>query len=137
MFCPRIRKVSYGFSGKVNPLAGALVLLAGAILVIGAILLFRGRGFGGLEPLPTLEYQSSPNNFLGNRYLLTGQIHSLLLWDQGVGRLVAVKPEGVPSRVAVFVPDSLAVSLHTGQRYHMDVAVQEGGLLYVLALEKY
>ncbi len=126
-----------GYPGKVNPVSGALVALALAALVIASVLFLKSGGFSSLEPLPALQYQNNPTNFLGNRYRLTGQIHSMLLWQEGTGKLVAVQPEGLDSRVAVFVPDSLGVSLHTGQRYHMDIVVREGGLIYVEDLVKY
>lgn len=135
MRCPNSADFA-GRPGKVNPVSGALVALALAALVIAMVLILKG-GVGSREPLPAVEYQSNPTNFLGNRYSLTGQIHSMLLWQEGIGKLVAVQPEGVKSRVAVFVPDSLGVSLHTGQRYHMDIAVREGGLIYVEDLAKY
>ncbi|WOO42407.1 hypothetical protein [Rubellicoccus peritrichatus] len=124
-------------AGKISPIASALVVIIGAVIVIGAVLLLKGGSYSGLEPLPSAEYRRSPENFLGNQYRLTGQVHSLLLWEEGTGRLLAVIPEGDTGRLAVFVPDELQQSLHTGQRYHMQVAVKKGGLLYVEDLEKY
>lgn len=124
-------------SGKINPTTGAIVFLLAAILVIGVLLLIEEGGFNSEEPLPADAYRENPANFLGNRYELTGQVHSLLLWEQGLGRLVAVTPDAGSGRIAVYVPDSLGVSLHTGQRYEWELSVRDGGLLYVEDLEKY
>lgn len=123
--------------GKVSPMTGATLFLLAAIIVIGILLLLQNGGFSRLEPLPTAAYQANPANFLGNRYELMAQVHSLLLWEKGIGRLVALTPDSEPGRVAVFVPEALDVSLHTGQRYLWEISVREGGLLYVEDLEKY
>lgn len=123
--------------GKASPAAVVIVVLVGAIVVILAALFFKGGGRSNMEPLPAQAYRDRPEGFLGNSYRLTCQVHSLLLWEEGVGRLLAVVPQNETGRLAVFVPESLGQSLHTGQRYHMDVAVRKGGLLYVEDLTKY
>lgn len=124
-------------SGNVSSRATAIVVLVGAIIVTSAVLISSMGGFSKLEPLPASAYRAEPEAYLGDRYRLTAQVHSLLLWEEGTGRLFAVIPEGDQGRLSVFVPESLNKILHTGQGYHMDVAVREGGLLYVEGLEKY
>lgn len=107
------------------------------LIVVVVMTVFRGQRFSGLEPLPIVDFRNSPNNHQGNSYLLEGQIQALLLWEEGVGRLLAVTPNSDNKRIVVFVPDSLDKSLHTGQRYQMAVSIGKGGLVQVSDLDKF
>ncbi len=113
------------------------MLLAG--LVLGSLLLTAcSRGeFSGLETLPVGDYVQKPDNFLGNTYQLTVQIDSQIVWEEGVGRILAVLADGSSSRVPVFVPDGIEQNLHVGQRYRMRVNIRQGGLIYVENLRKF
>ncbi|MEM9227902.1 MAG: hypothetical protein AAGA45_08025, partial [Verrucomicrobiota bacterium] len=101
------------------------------------LLIVRSDPYNALEAFPHESYQQQPTNLLGNRYALNAQIHSMLAWDEGTGRLLAVIPEGSTARLPVFISDALGVSIHTGQRYKMQVAIGQGGLVSVESLEKY
>ncbi len=116
------------------PLFG-LIFLA-IVVVIGTLLLRSGR-FSGLEAFPVQAYREQPLNLLGNRYVLDAQIHSQLRWEEGVGRLIAVRPDGATERVPIFVERDAAENLQVGQRYRMRIVVRDQGLIFVEDLEKY
>lgn len=97
-----------------------------------------GRGeFARLEPLPVGTYLLRPGDYLGNTYSLKGRIDSQIRWEEGVGRILALRPEGSPTRLPVFVPAAAGQNLHVGQIYEMRVVIREGGLIYVEALRKF
>ena len=117
-------------------LAGYAFLLS---LLVG-ILLFSSCGDGkssDLELLPIDTYLEKPSDFLGNRYMLRVQIDEQLKWEKGLGRVLAVVAEGSNVRIPVFVPESAGDNLHVGQRYELHVIIEQGGLIYVEALQKY
>lgn len=108
------------------------------LILCGILLAACGQGnFSGLEDLPVDDYVKKPGNFLGNTYLLSVQIDSQIQWEEGVGRILAVEPEGVASRIPVFVPDAIEQNLHVGQRYEMRANIRKGGLIYVEDLRKF
>ena len=90
-----------------------------------------------LELFPTQNYLQKPGDFLGNRYVLRAQINEQLKWEKGLGRVLAVVAEGSEARLPIFVPDSGGQNLHVGQRYELEVIIEQGGLIYVEALRKY
>ena len=110
-----------------------------AVLILCTVLLSAcGRGgFSGLEALPVDDYLEKPRNFLGNTYQLSGQIDSQIEWEEGLGRILAVKAAGGASRIPVFVPDAVEQNLYVGQRYKMRVNIRKGGLIYVEDLRKF
>ncbi len=120
--------------GKVLP-----YLITGIVVLIGAIIFFgfTGGDFSKLEPLPADQYLNKPADFLGNTYVLRGQIDSQIKWEKGVGRILAVDPDVGSARLAIFVPERVGDNIHIGQRFEMRVRIQEGGLIYVEALRKY
>lgn len=124
-------------SPKFNPLVSGALFLGVVALVAALLLVVRSNPYDSLETFPHESYARQPDNLLGNQYSLNAQIHSQLAWEEGTGRLVAVMPEGSDQRLPVFIPDSLGKSIHTGQRYKMQVAIRQGGLVYVEDLEKY
>lgn len=128
-------KSSTVHAGKSNTIAivGAIAIAAAVIIVV--LLATRGGSSSRLEPFPTLAYLESPKNYLGNAYRIDAQVDSMLNYKPGVGRLLVVKSEGKP--IPVFLPDGLIESIHTGQRYHLDVNIGNGGLIYINDLEKY
>jgi hypothetical protein len=101
-------------------------------------LVVGGCGRSGGEAFPVPVYLEAPDNLLGNRYSLDAEIDSQLRWQEGVGRLVAVRPlEGDSSaRLPLFVADSLQSNLMVAQRYRFEISVGRGGLLTVVALRK-
>ena len=111
-----------------------------AVLCMIAATIFSGCSggeFSNLEPLPTESYLERPADFLGNDYSVRSQIDSQIQWEKGVGRILAVLPEGSSNRLPVFVPESVGGNIHIGQRFEMRVRIEEGGLIYVEALRKY
>jgi len=121
---------------KKNWVTGVIAL--GVICLVGiTILVFKSQPFSGLDTFPVGSYRSSPANLTGNQYYLEAQIDSMILADEDKGRLFAVIPAGESNRLLVFVPFSLEKNIHKDQRYRMGVAVMDGGLIYVNALEKY
>ncbi|MDQ8195702.1 hypothetical protein QEH59_14805 [Coraliomargarita sp. SDUM461004] len=90
-----------------------------------------------LETLPINHYLQKPGDFLGNRYVLRAQINEQLKWEKGLGRVLAVVVEGSDARLPVFVPETVGDNLHVGQRYELEVIIEQEGLIYVEALRKY
>ncbi len=90
------------------------------------------------EPFPVTAYLNTPENLQGNHYTLQAEIDAQLLWKEGTGRLLAVRPLGPDSgsRLSVFIADSLKANLMVAQRYQLELTVRNGGLLYVTALRK-
>ncbi|WP_309380327.1 hypothetical protein [Cerasicoccus frondis] len=121
--------------GKFNATVAVSVVAVVAAIVIVLVLALQGGSRSRLEPFPTAAYLASPQNFLGNSYQVDAQVDSMLSYRPGLGRLLVVKSEG--KAIPVFLEEGLADSIHTGQRYHMDVSVGDGGLLYVINLQKY
>lgn len=119
----------------------ALPIVIGVVVLVMAIGLFvslQSNGASDLEPFPAKSYLESPGDFLGNTYVLNAQIDSQLRWEKGVGRVLAVKVTGDDrTRIPVFVPDTIGANVHKGQRYELEVLIEEGGLIYVEALRKY
>ncbi len=126
---------------RTKQTGSALPIVIGVVVLIMAIGLYVGlksNGASDLEPFPAKNYLESPGDFLGNSYALNAQIDSQLRWEKGVGRVLAVKVTGdSKTRIPVFVPDSIGANVHKGQRYEMEVLIEEGGLIYVEALRKY
>ena len=87
--------------------------------------------------LPIDTYLQKPGDFLGNRYMLRVQIDEQLKWEKGLGRVLAVVAEGSDARLPVFVSESAGDNLHVGQRYELQAIIEQGGLIYVEALQKY
>ncbi len=122
---------------NLSVLPASRLTLAGLILC-SLLLAACGKGnFSGLEALPVDDYVRNPGNFLGNTYSLSVQIDSQIEWEEGVGRILAVNPDGAASRIPVFVPDAVQQNLHVGQRYRMRVIIRKGGLIYVEDLRKF
>ncbi len=108
-----------------------------AALAVGVFIFFGQGRFRGLQDFPAATYLESPESLQGNRYLLDAWIESQLVWREEVGRVMEVRAASGSGKVAVFVPASLPQNLYVGQRYRMDVRVQQRGLIHVQHLEKY
>lgn len=117
-------------------LAGFALLLSllGGMLCLSAC---GDRKGSNLELLPIDTYLQKPGDFLGNRYMLRVQIDEQLKWEKGLGRVLAVVAEGSEARLPVFVSESAGDNLHVGQRYELQAIIEQGGLIYVEALQKY
>lgn len=128
---------SGGANGKRVPLWPLFVLIFLAVVVVVGVMLLRSGRFGGLEEFPVDSYREQPMNLMGNSYLLSAQIDSQLRWEEEVGRLIAVRPDGTKERLPVFIDAGTGANLQVGQRYRMQVVVREHGLIIVEDLEKY
>ena len=111
-----------------------LLSLLGGMLSLSAC---GERKSSDLEVLPIDTYLQKPGDFLGNRYVLRVQINEQLKWEKGLGRVLAVVAEGSEARLPVFVSESAGDNLHVGQRYELQAIIEQGGLIYVEALQKY
>jgi len=119
---------------------GKLANYAFLLGLLGGIPFFTACGdreSSDLEILPIDTYLQKPGDFLGNRYMLRVQIDEQLKWEKGLGRVLAVVAEGSDARLPVFVSESAGDNLHVGQRYELQAIIEQGGLIYVEALQKY
>lgn len=123
--------------GKVNPVLIAFLIPLGVMLAAGVFIFARNRMHHALEPLDVAAYHHSSADLRGNHYSLDAQIDSQLEWNEGFGRLLAVKPVNGGERLSVFVPDTVSSDVRAGQRYHLDVVIKDMGLIQVEALQKY
>ena len=125
-----------GECGARGKLASHVFLLGllGGMLTLSAC---GERKSSDLEVLPIDTYLQKPGDFLGNRYMLRVQINEQLKWEKGLGRVLAVVAEGSDARLPVFVSESAGDNLHVGQRYELQAIIEQGGLIYVEALQKY
>ncbi|MEN8725972.1 MAG: hypothetical protein ACN4GF_02545 [Lentimonas sp.] len=116
-----------------------LQIIARAMLCVAAFAFTNcsDGNFSNLETLPAQQFLEKPIDFLGNTYSVRAQIDSQIKWEKGVGRILAVLPEGSSKRLPVFVAETVGDNIHIGQRFEMRVRIQEGGLVYVEALRKY
>jgi hypothetical protein len=115
----------------------AISALACALLAACLLTACSAGHRSDLETLPIDNYLQKPGDFLGNRYVLRAQINEQLKWEKGLGRVLAVVAEGSDARLPIFVPESVGENLHVGQRYEVEVIIEQGGLIYVEALRKY
>jgi hypothetical protein len=119
--------------GKLARYAFLLSLLGGMLCLSAC----GDRTSSNLELLPIDTYLQKPGDFIGNRYMLRVQIDEQLKWEKGLGRVLAVVAEGSDARLPVFVSESAGDNLHVGQRYELRAIIEQGGLIYVEALQKY
>ncbi len=124
-------------SGKVNPVLLAFLIPLCVIVAAVVFMVMRNRLHHSLEPLDVAAYHRAAADLRGNHYSLDAQIDSQLEWNEGFGRLLAVKPVNGGERLSVFVPESVASDVRAGQRYHMNVVIKELGLIQVEELDKY
>ncbi len=122
-------------SRKLPAIALGVVGLV-VLVLVGGLTLRQAGSWQQLDPLPVRDYLDAPGNFLGNHYQIVAIIESQLAYREGVGRLVAVEPEGSELPVPVFVPSAKAQTLNVGQQYRMAVTIREQGLIIVEQLQK-
>jgi hypothetical protein len=124
-------------SGKANPVLIAFLIPLCVILAAVVFMVVRSHLHHAFEPLDVDAYHRSSADLRGNHYSLDAQIDSQLEWNDGFGRLLAVKPVNGGGRLSVLVPDTVASDVRSGQRYHMNVVVKEMGIIQVEDLQKY
>lgn len=123
--------------GKANPVLIAFVIPLAVIVTAVIFMVVRNRLHHALEQFDVAAYNHSSADMRGNHYGLDAQIDSQLEWNEGFGRLLAVKPVNGGNRLVVFVPDKIAGDVRSGQRYHMQVTVKEMGVIEAESMEKY
>lgn len=113
------------------------VLIGIVVIAVLFLMVRRASSYSGLPEFDKAAYMENPENLLGNRYLLEGEIDAPLHYREGTGRLVAIRGlEGGP-RMPVYISGNLNENVHVGQRYRMKIFVREKGLLYVESMDKY
>ncbi len=126
--------------GAAPAVLGVLVLVLVG-LGAGLLVFLEDDAFAELEPLPAAAILEDPERLVGNTYLLRARIvEQLPGYEEGVGRLVSVRPaeeENDVAPFAVFVPDRIDANIEVEQRYRMEVFMQENALLRVERMEKY
>jgi hypothetical protein len=118
------------------PLSPARRACVPALVLWLALLALAVGGCSRGEPFPVADYRKNPANLNGNHYVLEAEVDSQLRAQEGVGRIISVRPLGDKGRLPVFVPDALGANLVPAQRYRFGLAVRTGGLLYVSRLDK-
>ena len=124
--------------GKVSPvlLVIALVLVAGAIGITYKLIQNEGGG-NGPDGFPAEEYLEAPKNFIGSKYTIVAQIKEQIDWLKGAGKMMEVAPINAPDvPLLVFIPDDADLHMHVGQRYRMEVVIDQMALIRVQELEK-
>ncbi|MEO0795089.1 MAG: hypothetical protein AAFX93_08005 [Verrucomicrobiota bacterium] len=124
-------------SGKFNPIIGVVIGIVALVILVITLVMVQGGSYSGLQKFPAESYRNAPQNLLGNSYVLDAQVDSMLSYEPGLGRLLAVRADESTGRIPVFLPDGLEDSIHTGQRYSMKVNIRNGGLIYIEELKKY
>ncbi len=121
--------------GKVGlcGIAALWLMLMGSFILSGC----GGSDSAPTEPFPVENYLQSERNFIGNRYELLAEVDSQLDVREKIGRILVVKPQNTSSRLSVFMPDNIGLSIHTGQRYRMDVVVTDKGMIRIESMEKF
>ena len=115
----------------------AIIGIGCLIIIVIIVLGVRSNGLSGLEAFPHAGYLEKPADFLGNTYVLRGQVDSQIKWQKEVGRIVAVELDAARIRLPVFVPNDVGGNIQPGQRFDMQVKIHQGGLIHVEALHKY
>lgn len=120
---------------KINPLFFALGIPVLVIVVLLAIVVprFAGGGkFTDLSPFSIDDYRKDFATLQGNAYRFECQIDKQLAFEEGKGRMLAVKPTDISrgtGRLPVFVPLSAGESFEVGQRFKFKVRVVGSGLV--------
>ena len=114
-----------------------LLVLGGIFAVISMI---TGNSLEA-EPseFPVAIYYESPERLKGNQYLIEAQVDNLLKMRDGVGRLVEIKLLGDrnDALVPLFIPDSVEKNFNLGERYRIEVVVNQDGLLETRKLKRF
>jgi hypothetical protein len=129
---------------KINPLVFALGIPVVVIAVLVAIVVPRmggGGRFAELTPLSVESYRKDWATLQGNSYRLDCQIEQQLVYVEGRGRVLAVKPiDKDPARsvgrIPIFIPAGSADSFEVGQRFKCKLRVTRD-LLVVEAIERF
>ena len=110
----------------IGSLALLLILLAGVVIFS----LRSDRDSASHPAFPVNRYlQDPPLSHHGNRYMLEGVLLRQLEARSGVGRLVVVENAEANLRLPVLIPADVQDSLYVGQRYRLEIEVQEDRLL--------
>lgn len=120
---------------KINPLFFALGIPVLVIVVLLAIVVprFAGGGkFTDLSPFSIDDYRKDFATLQGNAYRFECQIDKQLAFEEGKGRMLAVKPTDVSrggGRMPLFVPLTVGETFEVGQRFKFKVRIVGSGLV--------
>ena len=121
--------------------AKVIVPIIIGVAIVGGLLAFLVRQqtdpYGNLPEMDFREYLQTPGALYGNRYLLVCEVDKTISYEEGLGRLLAVRDFENGPRVPVFISENLDGNVHVGQRYRMKVFIRDQGLIYVEAMQKY
>lgn len=120
---------------KIHPAWYAVAIPLAGILLAVLLVIWRKSAAPSGERFSAKAYCAAPANYMGNRYVIDGQIDAQLQWDPDAGRLIAVRmADG--DRIPVLAKDSFRENLSVGQRYRMEILIDEGGLISLESIEK-
>lgn len=120
---------------KINPVWYAVSIPLLAIVVAAALVLWRKSAPTTLSRFSVEQYNASPVNFMGNTYVVDGQIEGQLAYEPNVGRLMSVRLQD-GKRFAVFAPAKFTENLAVGQRYRMDINIASDGIILLDDIQK-
>lgn len=108
------------------------MVVLGLLLLIAAVSCLVVANFGKpyrtLPEFPVEEFVQNSQALEGNTYRLRGQVESLILRKEGLGRVISLlAKDGVP--VAAVVPSSVTTNLEKGLRVVAEVRVAKHGVL--------
>ena len=104
-----------------------LLLLAAAVSCV--VVANVGRPFRTLPDFPVEEFVQNSQALEGNTYRLNGQVESLILRKEGLGRVISVLVKEGEIPVAAVVPLSVTANLEKGLRIVASVRVGKNGML--------
>lgn len=113
---------------KVYWKLGAVFIVA--VLILGAVSVFRSQVGGGRGILPVADYREGPRNFAGNRYAVDARVVELLGYREGVGRIFLVREVESGHPLALYAGDEIEeFSPSPGQAFRFEVSVAGDGML--------
>jgi hypothetical protein len=124
-------------SSSFNPLllVGVLVLLL-AVLGGGWLLGRVNDPFRTLTPLDVPAYLDNANSLRGNVYKITATVQTQLAWSTS-GRLYSMETENGGNLLPVLIPAEFnAMNIQKGQRYYLQIKVEDKGILKAQGIRK-
>lgn len=125
-------------SSSFNPLllVGALVLVVAALG--GGWFLFSARDpYRTLTPLDVPAYLDNANSLRGNVYKISATVQTQLAWSASAGRLYSMETENGGQLLPVLIPAEFnSMNIQKGQRYYLQIKVEDKGILKAQGIRK-